>query len=50
VFALELSIQPDLIHKLVPPHYEATLLASGVDIHNFVPMTTQEMRNDNVPH
>ncbi|KAI9354042.1 kinase-like domain-containing protein [Pilaira anomala] len=46
----ELSIQPDLIPKIVPPHYESILLSNGVDIHNFTPMTTQEMRNDSVPH
>jgi glycogen synthase kinase 3 beta len=47
---VELSIQPDIISKIVPLHCEASLLANGVDIHNFVPMTTEEMRNDDVPH
>jgi glycogen synthase kinase 3 beta len=36
--------------KIVPPHYESSLLSNGVDIHNFVPMTTEEMRNEDVPH
>lgn len=47
--SIELSIQPDLIPKIVPTHYEATLLANGVDIHNFVPLTTEEMRNEQIP-
>ncbi|CAO3668620.1 unnamed protein product [Rhizopus stolonifer] len=40
----ELSIQPELNRKIVPPHAESTLLSSGVDIHNFVPMTQEEMK------
>jgi glycogen synthase kinase 3 beta len=40
----ELSIQPNLIPALVPRHVEGELLANGVDIHQFVPMTTEEMK------
>ena len=36
--AMELSIRPDLIHKLVPKHKEADLLASGIDVHKFTPV------------
>lgn len=46
---IELSIQPDLIPKIVPPHCEAALAANGVDVHNFVPMTSEEMKSDDVP-
>lgn len=45
----ELSIQPDLIPKIVPFQCEASLLANGVDIHNFIPMTTEEMRDEDIP-
>ncbi|CEP11645.1 hypothetical protein [Parasitella parasitica] len=47
---LELSIQTDLIPKIVPPHCRAELAANGIDIDNFVPMTPEEMRNNDVPH
>ncbi|KAJ1812066.1 glycogen synthase kinase 3 [Coemansia sp. RSA 2599] len=33
----ELSVDPSLIHKLVPPHRVDDLKARGVDIYNFVP-------------
>ncbi|KAI8967977.1 kinase-like domain-containing protein [Mycotypha africana] len=43
----ELSIKPELIPKLVPAHYEAELLANdGIDVHNFVPMTPDEMKGN----
>ncbi|GAN03353.1 pkinase-domain-containing protein [Mucor ambiguus] len=45
----ELSIQPDLVSKLVPAHCEAALAANGVDVHNFVPMTSEEMKSDDIP-
>ncbi|KAJ2377351.1 glycogen synthase kinase 3 [Coemansia sp. RSA 2607] len=34
----ELSVDPSLIPKLVPPHRIEDLKARGVDIHNFVPI------------
>ncbi|CAG8665727.1 2094_t:CDS:2, partial [Scutellospora calospora] len=40
----ELSIRNDLISQLVPQHAEAELLARGIDIHNFVPLTRSQMR------
>jgi hypothetical protein len=39
----ELSIQPSLNKKLVPEHARAALLAKGLDIDNFTPMTKDEM-------
>ncbi|KAK9764352.1 glycogen synthase kinase 3 [Basidiobolus ranarum] len=36
--AHELSIRPDLIHKLVPQHKGQELLSRGIDIHHFVPV------------
>ncbi|CAO3689114.1 unnamed protein product [Rhizopus stolonifer] len=45
----ELSIQPELIRRIVPHHVESTLAANGIDIHNFVPVTSEEMRSIDVP-
>lgn len=36
--ATELSVQPDLISKLVPPHAEAELRSRGIDVDNFEPV------------
>ncbi|KAI8985061.1 kinase-like domain-containing protein [Pilobolus umbonatus] len=44
----ELSIKPELIPKIVPSHYEATLLMNGIDVHNFTPMTAEEMIHTDV--
>lgn len=41
---IELSIKPELINKLVPPHMEANLLAQGIDVHNFQPLTAAELK------
>lgn len=41
---IELSIRPDLIRRLVPPHYEQELLAQGIDIHNFDPIPVDQMK------
>ncbi|KAL1932924.1 hypothetical protein VTP01DRAFT_8602 [Rhizomucor pusillus] len=41
----ELSIKPELNSKLVPPHAEAGLLAQGIDIHNFQPMSEAELKS-----
>ncbi|GAA5797022.1 kinase-like domain-containing protein [Helicostylum pulchrum] len=40
----ELSIRPDLIRRLVPPHYEQELLNQGIDIHNFEPIPLDQMK------
>ncbi|CDH53316.1 pkinase-domain-containing protein [Lichtheimia corymbifera JMRC:FSU:9682] len=40
----ELSIKPELINKLVPPHAEVELLAQGIDVHNFQPLTAADMK------
>ncbi|KAI5480787.1 glycogen synthase kinase [Pseudohyphozyma bogoriensis] len=40
----ELSIRPDLIRQLVPPHCEPELLSRGIDINNFTPIPLSEMR------
>jgi len=39
----ELSIAPQLNHRLVPQHMRASLAARGLDIDNFTPMTKDEM-------
>eukprot|EP00842_Homolaphlyctis_polyrhiza_P005897 jgi/Hompol1/6308/HPOL_002265-RA len=39
---LELSIRPDLIRQLVPPHYEPTLRAQGIDLEKFQPVEIQK--------
>lgn len=45
----ELSIRPDLIHKLVPAHYIDTLQQkSGIDIHHFDPIPVEDLRLTNV--
>ncbi|CDH60261.1 pkinase-domain-containing protein [Lichtheimia corymbifera JMRC:FSU:9682] len=42
--AEELSIRPDLIHKLVPPHCHDELLYRGIDVRNFTPIPLDKMR------
>jgi glycogen synthase kinase 3 beta len=39
----ELSIMPDLNNRLVPPHARSALLAKGIDLNNFTPMSKEEM-------
>lgn len=39
----ELSIRPDLIHKLVPQSQEAKLLERGIDVNNFQPLSAESM-------
>ena len=42
---LELSIAPDLNHRLVPPHAKAALLEqTGIDLDNFVPLRREEFK------
>jgi glycogen synthase kinase 3 beta len=40
----ELSVRPDLIHKLVPPHCEETLMSRSIDVNNFVPIPLEQLR------
>ncbi|KAI8341195.1 kinase-like domain-containing protein [Chlamydoabsidia padenii] len=40
----ELSIRPDLIHKLVPPHCQPELASRGIDIHHFDPIPLDSLR------
>jgi glycogen synthase kinase 3 beta len=40
----ELSVRPDLINRLVPPHAEAELLSRGIDVHNFQPLSPESLR------
>lgn len=41
---IELSIQPDLRHKLVPQHAEAELKSRGIDINKFTPVSIVPVR------
>lgn len=41
---LELSVRPDLIHKLVPAYCKENLLQSGIDIDNFIPIPLKDLR------
>lgn len=40
----ELSIRPDLIHKLVPEHARADLASKGIDVDNFEPVPLESLR------
>ncbi|KAI7880780.1 Pkinase-domain-containing protein [Lichtheimia hyalospora FSU 10163] len=40
----ELSIRPDLIHRLVPPHCEQELLDHGIDVHHFEPLPADQFK------
>ncbi|KAI8369499.1 kinase-like domain-containing protein [Radiomyces spectabilis] len=40
----ELSIRPDLIRRLVPPHAEQELLSRGIDIHHFEPIPSDQLK------
>jgi len=40
----ELSVRPDLIHKLVPPHCEEELRLRSIDINNFKPIPLEQLR------
>ena len=40
---VELSIAPHLNSKLIPAHARSRLVAEGLDIDNFTPMTKDEM-------
>jgi glycogen synthase kinase 3 beta len=40
----ELSIRPDLIHRLVPKQAEADLQSQGIDVNNFTPVPLESLR------
>ncbi|KAI9497680.1 kinase-like domain-containing protein [Zychaea mexicana] len=40
----ELSIRPDLIHRLVPPFYEQELYNRGIDVHHFEPLPADQLK------
>ncbi|KAL0079683.1 kinase-like domain-containing protein [Phycomyces blakesleeanus] len=40
----ELSIRPDLIRRLVPPHCEQELLERGIDVNCFEPIPTEDLK------
>lgn len=44
ILLLELSIRPDLIHRLVPRHAEAELASRGLDVNNFTPLSPESLR------
>ncbi|KAI9313182.1 kinase-like domain-containing protein [Dichotomocladium elegans] len=41
---IELSIRPDLIRRLVPPHCEEELLDRGIDIYHFEPLSSDQFK------
>ncbi|CAO3623829.1 unnamed protein product [Cunninghamella echinulata] len=46
----ELSIKPELIHKLVPTHCESELLSRGIDIHHFQPLLMDDIKRKALVH
>jgi glycogen synthase kinase 3 beta len=40
----ELSVRPDLIRQLVPPHCEPELASRSIVLDNFVPIPLEQMR------
>ncbi|KAF8510227.1 Pkinase-domain-containing protein [Hysterangium stoloniferum] len=40
----ELSIRPDLMRQLVPPHCEAELNSRGINLESFVPIPLEQLR------
>jgi hypothetical protein len=42
--AAELSVRPDLIRQLVPPHCEPELASRSIVLDNFVPIPLEQMR------
>ncbi len=41
---VELSVRPDLIRQLVPPHCEPELASRSISLDNFVPVPLEQMR------
>jgi glycogen synthase kinase 3 beta len=44
VIPAELSIRPDLIRQLVPPHCEPELVSRSIDLDNFVPIPLEQLK------
>ena len=42
--SVELSVRPDLIRQLVPPHCETELRARSIDLDNFVPIPLEQLK------
>ena len=42
--ATELSIRPDLIRELVPPHTEPELASRSIVLDSFVPIPLEQLR------
>lgn len=40
----ELSVRPDLIRKLVPPHCEPELASRSIHLDNFQPIPLEDMK------
>lgn len=40
----ELSVRPDLLRQLVPPHCEPELASRSISLDNFVPVPVEQMR------
>jgi len=40
----ELSVRPDLIRELVPPHHEPELASRSIHLDNFVPIPLEQMK------
>lgn len=40
----ELSVRPDLIPQLVPPHCESELSSRGIELDGFVPIPLEDMK------
>lgn len=43
-YSSELSIAPEQNARLVPPHARKELLAHGIDLDNFTPLSQEDMR------
>lgn len=41
---IELSIRPDLIRRLVPPHCDQELLSRNINIHQFDPIPAEQLK------
>ena len=42
--SLELSVRPDLIRQLVPPHCEPELASRSITLDNFVPIPLEQLK------
>lgn len=44
VISAELSVRPDLIRQLVPPHCETELRSRSIELDKFVPIPLEQMK------